>query len=75
MVVVNDWDPGGRIGVADGGNSCRFTAMGEFDINGSSIDSVTADGSQRVRKVIEHGELYIVLPDGSKYTITGARVK
>ena len=75
MVVVNDWGPGGRIGVADGGNSCRFTAMGKFDMSDSAIDAVTADEAQRVRKVIEHGELFIILPDGSKYTVTGIRVE
>lgn len=72
-LLINDWGPGGRIGVADGGNSCLFTAVGEFDI--TDIDFLRGEGLQRVQKVMENGELFILLPDGSKYTVTGVKVK
>ncbi len=70
-LLINDWGPGGRIGVADGGNSCQITAVG----NTTDIDSLCGEGLQRVQKVIENGEMFILLPDGSKYTMTGVRVK
>ena len=73
-LVVNDWGPGGRIGVADGGNSCLITPVGKFDIS-DAINFMTVDGPQRVQKVLEEGTWYIILPDGSKYTMTGVRVK
>ena len=31
MMLINDWGPGGRVGVADGGNSCEITPAGDFD--------------------------------------------
>lgn len=31
MMLINDWGPGGRIGVADGGNSCCIAPAGDFD--------------------------------------------
>lgn len=74
MLLVNDWGPGGRIGVADGGNSCLITPVGKFDIS-NAINFMTVDGPQRVQKVLEEGTWYIILPDGSKYTMTGVRVK
>ncbi len=72
-LLINDWGPGGRIGVADGGNSCQITAVGKYDI--TDIDFLRGEGLQRVQKVIENGEMFILLPDGSKYTMTGVRVK
>ena len=74
MLLVNGWGPGGRIGVADGGNSCLITPVGKFDIS-DAINFLTVDGPQRVQKVLEEGTWYIILPDGSKYTMTGVRVK
>ena len=72
-LLVNDWGPGGRIGVADGGNSCQITAVGKYDI--TDIDFLRGEGIRRVQKVLENGEMFILLPDGSKYTMTGVRVK
>ena len=75
MVVINQWGPAdnGWRGTADGGNSCLFTAVGRFDI--TDIDFLYGEGTGRVRKVMEDGEMFIILPDGSKYTMTGVRVK
>ena len=73
-LIINDWGPGGRSGVADGGNSCLITPVGKFDIS-DAINFMTVDGPQRVQKVLEEGTWYIILPDGSKYTMTGVRVK
>lgn len=72
MLLVNDWGPGGRIGVADGGNSNSFTAVDRFV---TEVSPMAEGGLLQVRKVIEDGELYVILPDGSKYTMTGVRVK
>ena len=72
-LLINDWGPGGRIGVADGGNSCQITAVGKYDI--TDIDFLRGEGIRRVQKVLENGEMFILLPDGSKYTMTGVRVK
>ena len=76
MLVINQWGPAdnGWRGTADGGNSCLITPIGKFDIS-DAINFVTVDGSQRVQKVLENGTWYIILPDGSKYTMTGVRVK
>lgn len=72
-LLVNDWGPGGRIGVADGGNSCQITAVGKYDI--TDVDFLRGEGLHRVQKVIENGEIFILLPDGSKYTVTGVKVE
>ena len=72
-LIINDWGPGGRMGTADGGNSCKITAVGRFDI--TNIDFLSSEGTGRVQKVLENGEMFILLPDGSKYMMTGARVK
>ena len=72
MLLVNDWGPGGRIGVADGGNSNSFTAVDRFV---TEVSPMAEEGLLQVRKVIEDGELYVILPDGSKYTMTGVRMK
>lgn len=75
MLVINQWGPAdnGWRGTADGGNSCLFTAVGRFDI--TDIDFLLGEGLGYVRKVFENGEMFIILPDGSKYTMTGVRVK
>ena len=72
-LIINEWGPGGRMGTADGGNSCKITAVGQFDI--TDIDFLFGESSGRVQKVLENGEVFILLPDGSKYTMTGVRVK
>ena len=72
-LIINDWGPGGRMGTADGGNSCKITAVGRFDI--TDIDFLSGEGTGRVQKVLENGEMFILLPDGSKYTMTGVKVK
>ena len=73
-LIINRWGPLSGWGMADGGNSCLITPIGKFDIS-DAINFVTVDGSQRVQKVLENGTWYIILPDGSKYTMTGVRVK
>ena len=75
MVVINQWGPAdnGWRGTADGGNSCLFTAVGKFDI--TDIDFLHGEGTGQVQKVFENGEMFILLPDGSKYTLTGVRVE
>ena len=75
MVVINQWGPAdnGWRGTADGGNSCLFTAVGRFDV--TDIDFLHGEGTGQVQKVFENGEMFILLPDGSKYTMTGVRVK
>ena len=73
VLVINDWGPGGRIGIADGGNSCLFTAIGKFDI--TAVDFTEQEGLQYVRKVVENGDVYIILLDGAKYSVTGVKVK
>ena len=72
-LIINEWGPGGRMGTADGGNSCKITAVGRFDMTG--IDFFSGEGTGCVQKVLENGEMFILLPDGSKYTMTGVRVK
>ena len=72
-LIINDWGPGGRMGTADGGNSCKITPVGSFDI--TNIDFLSGEDTGRVQKVFENGEMFILLPDGSKYTTTGVRVK
>jgi uncharacterized repeat protein (TIGR02543 family) len=72
-LIINDWGPGGRMGTADGGNSCKITVVGRFDI--TDIDFLSGECTGRVQKVLENGEMFILLPDGSKYTMTGVRVK
>ena len=72
-LIINDWGPGGRMGTADGGNSCKITPVGRFDI--TNIDFLSGEDTGRVQKVFENGEMFILLPDGSKYTTTGVRVK
>ncbi len=72
-LVIDDWGPGGRIGVADGGNSCLITAVGEYDI--TNVGFMFGEGTPCVKKVIEKGVMFILMPDGSKYTLTGVRVK
>ena len=75
MVVINQWGPAdnGWRGTADGGNSCLFTAVRRFDV--TDIDFLHGEDFRDVRKVFENGEVFILLPDGSKYTVTGVRVK
>ena len=75
MLVINQWGPAdnGWRGAADGGNSCLFTAVGRFDV--TDIDLLHGEGLGYVRKVFEKGEIFILLPDGSKYTMTGVKVK
>ena len=75
MVVINQWGPAdnGWRGTADGGNSCLFTAVGRFDV--TDIDFLHGEDFRDVRKVFENGEVFILLPDGSKYTMTGVKVK
>ena len=72
-LIINEWGPGGRMGTADGGNSCKITAVGRFDMTG--IDFFSGEGTGCVQKVLENGEMFILLPDGSKYTMTGVKVK
>ena len=72
-LIINDWGPGGRMGTADGGNSCKITPVGRFDI--TNIDFLSGEDTGCVQKVLENGEMFILLPDGSKYTMTGVRVK
>ena len=72
-LIINDWGPGGRMGTADGGNSCKITPVGRFDI--TNIDFLSGEDTGRVQKVFENGDMFILLPDGSKYTTTGVRVK
>ena len=72
-LIINEWGPGGRMGTADGGNSCKITAVGRFDMTG--IDFFSGEDTGCVQKVLENGEMFILLPDGSKYTMTGVRVK
>ena len=72
-LIINDWGPGGRMGTADGGNSCKITPVGSFDI--TNIYFLSGEDTGRVQKVFENGEMLILLPDGSKYTTTGVRVK
>ena len=72
-LIINEWGPGGRMGTADGGNSCKITAVGWFDMTG--IDFFSGEGTGCVQKVLENGEMFILLPDGSKYTMTGVKVK
>ena len=72
-LVVNDWGPGGRVGVADGGNSCLFTAVGKFDL--AEVNFTVQEESLPVRKIIENGEVYVILPNGAKYSVIGVRVK
>ena len=73
MLVINQWGPAdnGWRGTADGGNSCKITAVGRF----TDIDFLLGEGLGYVRKVFENGEMFILLPDGSKYTVTGVRIK
>ena len=73
-MIVNNWGPGGSMGIADGGNSCAITAVGKFDI--TSISPILNAGWPRVRKIVEkNGDMFFLLPDGSKYTMTGIRVE
>lgn len=72
-LVVNDWGPGGRVGVADGGNSCLFTAVGKLDL--AEVNFTVQEESLPVRKIIENGEVSVILPNGAKYSVIGVRVK
>ena len=72
-LIINRWGPLSGWGKADGGNSCLFTAVGRFDL--TDIDFLYGEGFGRVQKVFENGEMFILLPDGSKYTMTGVKVK
>ena len=42
---------------------------------GSAVEDVNAGEAVRVKKVIEGGHLYIILPDGTRYTATGMLAK
>lgn len=76
MLVINQWGPAdnGWRGCADGGNSCLITPVGKFDP--TLISPILNDGIQCVRKVLgENGVVFIIFPDGSKYTTTGIRIR
>ena len=42
---------------------------------GSAVEDVNAGETVRVKKVIEGGHLYLILPDGTRYTATGMLAK
>ena len=72
-LIINRWGPLSGWGMADGGNSCSITPVGKFDV--TDIYMPAAGGPHRVQKVLENGTWYIILPDGSKYTMTGIKMK
>ena len=41
----------------------------------SAVNSLTTDGHQKTKKHISNGHLYIILPDGTQYNATGAKVQ
>ena len=60
----------------DSGGNVIDTQTGSFKTGGNTaVDETVRDSATKVRKVIENGVLYIVMPDGSRYSASGAGVK
>ena len=61
--------------MGSGGNVID-TQTGSFKTGGSTaVDETVRDSATKVSKVIENGVLYIVMPDCSRYSASGAGVK
>ncbi|MBO7546220.1 MAG: leucine-rich repeat domain-containing protein, partial [Paludibacteraceae bacterium] len=52
---------------------CEFNIVGQSQ-SGTSLDTINSTTNQPV-KVIENGQLYILLPDGTRYDATGKKVE
>lgn len=46
-----------------------------FKEDTNSLDDINGEKSSSVQKVIENGQLYILMPDGTKYSATGKKVE
>ncbi len=52
-----------------------LTLTAEFVTANTGLDNISATDSQRARKVIINGQVFILTPDGKRYSVTGAELK
>ena len=46
-----------------------------FKEDTNALDDINGENGSSAQKVVENGKLYILLPDGTKYSATGKKVE